>query len=306
MVEISLVIPTYNRAESLTSLLESVSSAGGHHEVVVVDDQSDDGTKAVIEESDATYVRGTGDGPTEARRLGAQRASGSVIGFLEDDHVVTDNYLDPVHEAFDRGERVVQSRVIQRDQGQERHDVDPDPHIEYNWNFRNDTKWNYGKTGRHIPFSLESGRFVHHTVLEDVPIEDPNLKADGYGESLSFAFRAREHGYRIYFAPDSIINHVGTDTGGTEGRFNKQKNTVTCTDFEYYKYHNLMYIHTRFLPRFALPALLYHLAVTAAGRSILGQHELNCLKLVSGGLIHGLVTGLRYHRQGAAESAHLN
>jgi len=295
MVDISIVIPTYNRADSLKRLLDSLKTAGGHNELIVVDDESDDHTKEVIDTSSATYVRGAGGGPTVARRIGAQHATGPVIGFLEDDHIVTNDYLDAVHEAFDRGERIVQVRVIQRDQGEKRHDVNPDPHISYNWNFRNDTKWNYGKVGKYIPFSLESGRFIHQSVLEEVPLNDPNLKADGYGESLSFAFRAQQQGYSIYFEPDSVIDHVGTGGGGSEGRFNKTKGAVTCNEFDYHKYHNLMYIHTRFFLHLAIPALLYHVIVTAGGQTVAGQYESSCLRFIPGGLIRGLLTGLQFH-----------
>jgi len=91
---VSVVIPTYYRNDRLRDALRSVADQTYDPIAVFVVDSSDDGyARPVVEafdgeqaDLDCTYVLTERDeGPQAARSLGAERASGSYVQFLDDD-----------------------------------------------------------------------------------------------------------------------------------------------------------------------------------------------------------------------------
>lgn len=91
--ELSVVMPTYNRAETLERTLRSCLrySAGLPVEYVIVDDGSRDATPGVLEKLAAstggrmTVRRVSNGGPGQARNLAAQLAKGDVLLIMGDD-----------------------------------------------------------------------------------------------------------------------------------------------------------------------------------------------------------------------------
>jgi len=96
MEEVSVIIPTYNRAEYLRRAVESVCRQKHFEgEIIVVDDGSTDHSREVIEKISATqplrYIRTENKGVGAARNLGAALAACPYIAFLDsDDHWVAD------------------------------------------------------------------------------------------------------------------------------------------------------------------------------------------------------------------------
>jgi len=291
-VKISIIVPTYNRSSELENLLESLQQATTQCQIIVVDDQSTDDTAEVVKQFDVDYTRSTGEGQVKAKKEGLKLAEGEIIGFLEDDMIVEDGFIHPILQAFESGEKIVQSKVVFQDYGLESIDEDPAIIVDYRWNFDHVTKWNYGSTGRYIPFGLESGRFVHRSIIDEVPIVDPHLRGPGFGESISFCFRAQEQGYRIYFEPESVILHVGSDVGGSNERFNKDLSTSNCSKFEYYRFHNNIYLHCRFAPLHVVSALIYHIFYTTLIRTWLSR-DTSCLFMIITGLLSGINTEIK-------------
>ena len=108
MMEISVVIPTYNRKDALARLIDSVYAAGfdaGRHEVIVIDDGSCDGTDRLLNEAAKTrpnfsFKSVKNAGPGQARNTGAGLSRGRIIAFLDDDCVVDGNWLSEVNRSF--------------------------------------------------------------------------------------------------------------------------------------------------------------------------------------------------------------
>jgi glycosyltransferase involved in cell wall biosynthesis len=87
-MNISVVIPTYNRCELLRrALLSAFSQVLVPTEVVVIDDGSTDGTKAMIHKEfpEATYYRQENRGVSSARNLGIYYTTGDWLAFLDSD-----------------------------------------------------------------------------------------------------------------------------------------------------------------------------------------------------------------------------
>jgi glycosyltransferase involved in cell wall biosynthesis len=84
----SVIIPTYNRRELLRQALASVwGQTFRDYELIVVDDGSIDGTWEELQAlgSRVRALRQQNAGPGAARNLGAQRATGDYLAFLDSD-----------------------------------------------------------------------------------------------------------------------------------------------------------------------------------------------------------------------------
>ena len=92
---ISVIIPTYNRAEFLKEAIQSVldqdcfdsGKTGFHCELLVIDDGSTDDTRAVVESFAApvSYRYQDQKGVSAARNLGLKTAGGEFVAFLDSD-----------------------------------------------------------------------------------------------------------------------------------------------------------------------------------------------------------------------------
>jgi glycosyltransferase involved in cell wall biosynthesis len=95
-MRISVVIPTYNASARLKLTIRSVlAQTAPPLEIIIVDDGSTDGTREVCAEfGDAiTYVAVANGGQQRARNLGAERAAGEWIAFLDHDDLWQPEYL---------------------------------------------------------------------------------------------------------------------------------------------------------------------------------------------------------------------
>jgi len=88
-MELSVVIPAYNREWSLRGTIDSVISCGIDAEIIVVDDGSTDGTVGAARSYGArvAVLQQANGGPAAARNTGLEHASGSILAFLDSDDV---------------------------------------------------------------------------------------------------------------------------------------------------------------------------------------------------------------------------
>lgn len=97
----SVVIPTYNRKETLKRTMEAVlnqSYPKDKYEIIIVDDGSSDGTKELIEElsqkaGNIKYLKQSNKGPASARNRGIEIAKGKIILFTDDDCIPEEQWI---------------------------------------------------------------------------------------------------------------------------------------------------------------------------------------------------------------------
>jgi len=90
---VSIIIPTYNRATSISKAIKSALMQLADVEVVVVDDGSTDNTEMIVRnlgDGRVRFVRQENGGSSLARARGVSESCGQFIVFLD-----SDDYLLP-------------------------------------------------------------------------------------------------------------------------------------------------------------------------------------------------------------------
>jgi glycosyltransferase involved in cell wall biosynthesis len=213
-IKLSVVIPTYNRAQTLHQALallapqaESLSDSA---EIIVIDDGSNDDTALVVANSAAgypvplLYEYQVNRGPASARNKGVEIARGEKILFLGDDIYAQPGLLQGHLHAYEH--------------------LQPDTNLAVlgyvTWNpdlsISPFMQW-WGRQRLRYPPSLEPGfvetwRFytcnvsLHRNFMLSVGGFDEAFREAAY-EDTEFAFRLSKHGLRLYFFPQALGYH---------------------------------------------------------------------------------------------------
>ena len=100
---ISIVIPTYNRADVLSSAIKSViQQSYNDWELIIVDDGSEDETDSMIEPyirkyDKIKYYRISNSGAAFARNFGVRKSTGRTVTFLDSDDRVKMEWLERMY-----------------------------------------------------------------------------------------------------------------------------------------------------------------------------------------------------------------
>lgn len=104
MVAVSIVIATHNQKEKVAGCLQALkSSTFKDYELIVVDDASSDGTSDFVKTHfpDANLLSLESEvWPSKARNLGAQKAVGEYLLFVDSDVIVDNSMLAELLEVF--------------------------------------------------------------------------------------------------------------------------------------------------------------------------------------------------------------
>lgn len=107
-MKLNVVIPTFNRASLLRLTLKSLADAerpkGLDLSVTVVDNNSTDDTKAVVEEwngqIELLYLFEPRQGKSRALNTGIENAQSDLVGMIDDDEEVADDWLVEIARVF--------------------------------------------------------------------------------------------------------------------------------------------------------------------------------------------------------------
>jgi len=108
MIKYSIVVPTFNRSKILKRCLKNIEALKrpkNDFEVFVIDNGSIDYTKSVIESfnnriRNLRYIYEERPGLHVVRHLGAKKAKGDILCYLDDDSFVDKNWLIGIDEVF--------------------------------------------------------------------------------------------------------------------------------------------------------------------------------------------------------------
>ncbi len=102
---ISIVIPTIGRFESLARLLESFVVQTRMVDEIVIVDQSVDGWGDIEKwqtQLPIVYVQTSVRSLPKARNIGVAKSTGDIVGFLDDDIVLSSAYIQQLHSFFEK------------------------------------------------------------------------------------------------------------------------------------------------------------------------------------------------------------
>lgn len=192
--ELSVVIPTYNRGESLTRCLRALSP---EVEVVVVDDGSSDETPHVparVGHPRLRYIRQGNAGPASARNLGARVARGDILAFTDDDCVPSPGWTQALAVRLaDEPDEVggVGGRVLPVRRG---------------LISRYSTFHRILEPPGSLSYLVTANCAYRREAFEAVGGFDEAIRKPG-GEDPDLAFRVRAKGYRLAFEPSAVVHH---------------------------------------------------------------------------------------------------
>lgn len=109
-MDISLIICTYNRSESLKDTLSSLlcqeNAVDYDYEIIVVDNNSNDDTKKEVERylprfnGKLRYIFEVAQGKAYALNRGIKEARGDILVFTDDDVTVSRDWMNNIHKSF--------------------------------------------------------------------------------------------------------------------------------------------------------------------------------------------------------------
>lgn len=213
MVELSVVIPTYNRRDTLLCCLRALERQTldrARYEIIAVDDGSSDGTVAAMQEwPRVRFLRQSRNaGPAAARNIGVRAAHGRWILFLGDDTIARPPLLEQ-HLAAHVEQPGDQVAVL--GYAPWREDREITPLMRYLWagpiTFR---QFHYSAImdPDNVPYpffytcnlSLSRDFMLRHGLF------DEEFRF-AYGEDTDLGYRLQQRGLRIVFRQELVVDH---------------------------------------------------------------------------------------------------
>ncbi|MDI6743131.1 MAG: glycosyltransferase family 2 protein, partial [Smithella sp.] len=210
---ISIIIVNYNAIKYLLPCLESVSQSNKEDyrlEIIIVDNLSQDGSIAAVRDSfpDVNIIENNVNNYAKALNLGIQSSTGVYVVFLNPDTVVDKNWLMELMEIVKRDVRIggVQSKIVFFDRktinsvGGER----LNNFYFQDAGFGEEDKGQYEEINE--PDFVSGGSVLYRrSCLDDVGAIDEDFVM--YYEDVDYSIRCRDKGWKLFYAPKSIVYH---------------------------------------------------------------------------------------------------
>ena len=209
---LSVVIPTYNRAEKLDRCLESLKRqdlAQESFEVLVVDDGSIDSTPGILEKWRGEWSRlkifqQKNAGQGIARNKGIKEARGQVILFIGDDIYGSENFLTS-HVNFHKDHPQKDYACLGLTDWYDKESITPYMH----WLTHGGPQFAYHKLTPHQAVSFwhfyTSNISIKKDLLENT-FFDTAFKAYGW-EDIELGYRLMQKGLKLIYHPEALAYH---------------------------------------------------------------------------------------------------
>ncbi len=198
--DVSVVICARNAEETLKQCLESVKSQNPQ-EIVVIDGDSTDGTFEITSNYTDRIFSDERKGLAYARQLGAEKAKGNYVAYVDSDVIVPPDCLETaIKELKQEGYAGIHAQIVSMDSSnywEEAHD--------------RHTRMNFNKVGDREWIGAIVAVFERETILKYR--FDPFFL--GAAEDLDFSRSLRKHGFRL----------------GISSAYAYHQHRATCKDF---------------------------------------------------------------------------
>ncbi len=196
---VTVVIPTYNRKEMLKETLNSLFNQTypkDKYEIIVCDGGSIDGTEDIVKElieispCVLRYLKEENRGVSSARNLGIANAAADIIGFTDDDCVVSNTWIENAVPYFN-------NKIVGGVMGSTRPQKSPTQKIFKVVHFIQIEEFD----GSYATCNI----FYKKNVLLEVGGFDTKLQI---GEDTDLGWRVKNKNYRICFDENILVYHI--------------------------------------------------------------------------------------------------
>jgi glycosyltransferase involved in cell wall biosynthesis len=231
--KVSIVIPTYNRKLLLNNLLLSIEKSNYKPFEIIVIDQSNDDTYEYIK-NNFPYVKiykyKLKLGAYLARYFGAEYAKGDLIAYLDDDIIVTKNWLSNIVTLFERNNIGAVCSTI----------INPNkiyPPVKEDKLFRY-LEANPNEDQCEVEFGSEAGLVYRRSLLSEKMLDRKILGAGQvWGENIVICKTIKKANYKIFYSPKAILYHF-PQSSGTSLNFSMSK--------IFYEFRNATYLAAKY------------------------------------------------------------
>lgn len=214
MIDVSVLICTYNREDMLVNTLNDVLMQKGENVEVIVIDQTEKHQPDTEKYLDSIepLIRHIKQSPslTKARNRALREARGDILIFIDDDVKLSSDFIAEHVNAHNAGYQVVQGRVLE----EKCKTPSSSPQIMNDWikiKGRNDCK----ATG--VTNTLTGCNFsIEKCVVKNIGYFDEKFQGLAIREDADYAIRCYRGGMKmIFWAPAELI-HLRSSVGGVD------------------------------------------------------------------------------------------
>lgn len=244
--EISVVIPNFNGEAFLENCLNSLEEQSfKDFEIIIVDDCSTDDSLTILKNYPEIrlILNEKNSGFAVSVNNGIRAARGRYVLLLNNDVVVEDDFVEKLHQAIDKDERIfsVSSRMIRY---YERDKIDD------TGDFYNVLGWAYKRgDGKSVSrllkptsvFSTCAGAGIYRkSIFDAIGLFDEHYFA--YLEDVDVSYRGRIYGYKNRYEPSAICYHIGSATTADGNKYSEFKVKISARNNIYTAYKNMPFL----------------------------------------------------------------
>lgn len=215
-LSVSVIIVNYNGYSYVDACIESIQKARmPSHEIIVVDNGSPEGDAAKLRKKYAKAITvialSKNLGPAHARNVGAQKARGTYLAFLDNDTIVEAAWAKEAVKAFESDPKlgIIQCKIFLQT---------PPRHIDYVGDYLASNGFliqiaplgSPDKPSYKKPYDIfaakSAGMFIRRDVFETINGFDDDYFI--YVEETDLSWRCWLAGYRARYIPTSVIHHT--------------------------------------------------------------------------------------------------
>jgi GT2 family glycosyltransferase len=229
---VSIICPTYNKLDFLKQMMESVEgNTQWPFELIIVDNASTDGTQDYVLNSNlkmnGQYIRNEENkGFAIANNIGAKVAKGNFLCFLNNDTIVTNNWLTAMMNVFseEKAVGVVGARLIHPGAGTIQHAGI----VQYKSGIPDHI---YFKKPMNYPSAMIRKQYFAVTGACMLTPKALFEELEGFDErywcgweDMDYCQKVNLKGHKIYYEPKALVYHYESRT---EGRYSKEGSNFT-------------------------------------------------------------------------------
>jgi len=225
MIELSVIIPTFNREVYLKEALKSIISQTfdkTHYEIIVVENGSTDNTRAAInnlnkiDNNRIRYYYESQPGLHIGRHRGAKEARGEILVFCDDDIIAESTWLEGIYESFQDPEvMLVGGKIMPLYEGEVPDWLDSFWAVnEYGRTLGYLSLLDFGDEVKEVPAYYVYG--CNFSIRKDVLFELGGFNPDSFHQDLirfrgdgesALSLKIMERGYKTMYNPKASVKH---------------------------------------------------------------------------------------------------